>query len=421
MGELRLDLATTGQAKRLDNGFLKIPVSATRSGIFVYRDAATGEEWRELRPPEEVFKKDSLDTLKGVPVTNDHPSVMVDSMNARQFMVGYTSDNVSRDKMLIKTSATVTEQSMIDMIEAGEKREVSMGYQADIDWTPGEYRGERYDAVQRNIRYNHLAIVRRGRAGPDVKVHLDSKQPDRTTDEKSLRLDSFIELDENADNDRVSDQNDNTNDRERNDMKTIVINGVEYKVDDDAHAAITSKIKADADQIEQISSELKTVKKEKSTLEAKCDSQDEQIKELKQSDRTDEQFNQAVNDRVNLITFAGKKLDGEDLTALSNRDIIVKLIQTANPEFKADGKDDVYLAARLDHMIEIESQKTDGEQTEGQGSGGAYNNLKNDAANAAKGGSGETADQKRERLKRDQAEAWKKPIGYAVRRQKFGS
>jgi hypothetical protein len=42
---------------------------------------------------------------------------------------------------------------------------LSAGYELDLDPTPGEYQGRRYDAVQRNIRINHVAAVPLGRAG----------------------------------------------------------------------------------------------------------------------------------------------------------------------------------------------------------------------------------------------------------------
>jgi hypothetical protein len=58
--------------------------------------------------------------------------------------------------------------------DGAKLREVSCGYTCDCDPTPGKYEGERYDCVQRNIRYNHVAIVARGRAGPEIRLHLDA-------------------------------------------------------------------------------------------------------------------------------------------------------------------------------------------------------------------------------------------------------
>ena len=49
-------------------------------------------------------------------------------------------------------------------------KDLSAAYFFDADMTPGEYEGERYDGVMRNLRANHVALVEEGRAGPDVVV-----------------------------------------------------------------------------------------------------------------------------------------------------------------------------------------------------------------------------------------------------------
>lgn len=45
-----------------------------------------------------------------------------------------------------------------------------MGYFCDYELTPGTFNGIHYDAVQRNIRGNHIALVEEGRMGSDVRV-----------------------------------------------------------------------------------------------------------------------------------------------------------------------------------------------------------------------------------------------------------
>jgi hypothetical protein len=53
----------------------------------------------------------------------------------------------------------------------GGKRELSNGYASLIDFTPGEtVNGQHYDAVQRQIRGNHVAVVDKGRAGPMCRI-----------------------------------------------------------------------------------------------------------------------------------------------------------------------------------------------------------------------------------------------------------
>ncbi len=56
-------------------------------------------------------------------------------------------------------------------VENKQQREISSSYRYRLDMTPGEYEGEAYDGVMRDIVCNHVAIVPSGRAGPDVFVY----------------------------------------------------------------------------------------------------------------------------------------------------------------------------------------------------------------------------------------------------------
>ena len=52
-------------------------------------------------------------------------------------------------------------------------RELSLGYELDLDETPGTWNGEPYDAIQKNIRVNHLALVDKARAGDQARLNTD--------------------------------------------------------------------------------------------------------------------------------------------------------------------------------------------------------------------------------------------------------
>jgi uncharacterized protein len=51
-----------------------------------------------------------------------------------------------------------------------------MGYEVREDHTPGTWNGQAYDLVQRDIRYNHVALLPpgSGRAGRECALRLDS-------------------------------------------------------------------------------------------------------------------------------------------------------------------------------------------------------------------------------------------------------
>jgi hypothetical protein len=58
----------------------------------------------------------------------------------------------------------------MDKIDNQGKKELSAGYHADHDFIPGTFNGQDYDAIQKNIIFNHVALVDRGRMGSNVAV-----------------------------------------------------------------------------------------------------------------------------------------------------------------------------------------------------------------------------------------------------------
>ena len=50
-------------------------------------------------------------------------------------------------------------QSLVDELKNGSKKDVSIGFLYDEDSTPGEFRGDKYDFVQRNIFIDHVAAA----------------------------------------------------------------------------------------------------------------------------------------------------------------------------------------------------------------------------------------------------------------------
>lgn len=184
------------KATRTDEGYLTDTPVLTRTGVFEYRDGA-GRLRREYRPPDEVFNADSMASLRGKPVTDGHPG-KVTAKNVRQHMIGTALSGGRQDG----TENMVGDIHIFDTtpVDAGNK-ELSLGYELELDETPGvSPEGERYDAVQRNIRYNHLAVVKRGRAG-NARLNLDAADAVTKTEEETdmtmvkIRLDSGLSYD----------------------------------------------------------------------------------------------------------------------------------------------------------------------------------------------------------------------------------
>lgn len=175
----RFDRGDLIPAHKTDEGFLFIDGRATRAGVFLYRDD-DGNIRRELRPPEEVGDAQSLSTLARKPITLLHPEQFVDAENAQEHAAGVTDPDVEWETYadgFVRVRGTVQRADAVRAIEDG-MRELSAGYTAELEMSSGVWMDadgveHRYDAIQRNIRYNHLAIVPQGRAGRDVRLRLD--------------------------------------------------------------------------------------------------------------------------------------------------------------------------------------------------------------------------------------------------------
>jgi hypothetical protein len=146
----------------------------TRTGVLSYR-RQDGSIQRELRHPDEVFKADSLASLAGAPVTIGHPG-KVSPQNYGQYAVGHVGDEVTKkDEKYVAGTLRIQDAKGVAGVEKGELLELSCGYDCDVVHDAGEYNGEKYDARQVNIQYNHVALLPKdaGRAGNDVRLRLD--------------------------------------------------------------------------------------------------------------------------------------------------------------------------------------------------------------------------------------------------------
>ena len=184
-----------------DAGFLKAPANLTRIGVFEYK-TVEGGVIRELRLPEEVFSEDSLESFELVPVTDNHPAKPVDSKSAKLLQAGSVS-KVKQEGDYVAATLMVTDAGLIEKITSG-KQELSCGYSCELEpagpgavWTDAAGVQHPYDFIQRNIRGNHVAVVAKGRAGPQVRIQLDSHESVLVTDEedKEIRKMSKLKLD----------------------------------------------------------------------------------------------------------------------------------------------------------------------------------------------------------------------------------
>lgn len=333
---LRFDRSRLDNVERTPQGFVRAPAFVTRVGILKYT-LPDGKVVKEFRPPEEVFKADSMSTLAGIPFTNDHPRTLIDADNAQSVMVGFTGDRVDKvDDTFLRATVTVTDSKTIKDIESG-KLEVSCGYEAELDETPGTWQGEHYDCIQRNIIYNHVSLVGRGRAGRDVRLRLDSEGNE--TPEDAL-------------------------------MEKITINGVDYEVTPEVAKAFKAyaekmqtemtqlktqydEAKPKAEQVPALEQKVSEAVAKADGLQAKVDSLTDDLKKRTDSSIDDKIIQERVQERIKLERVALAVLPAETkLDGMTNVDVMKAVVKARSDKADLDGKSDAYIQARFDHVAE---------------------------------------------------------------------
>ena len=163
-----------------DEGYLVDHPIVTSVGIFVYHNP-DGSERRELRLPEEVFAEKSLASYKGKPIIITHDAGYVDTDNVKEESIGTILSEGYRDGDDVRAEIIIHDT---DSLKKYKMRELSCGYNLRLDETPGVWEGEPYDAIQRDIEINHLALVDKARAGEQARLNIDGQGHDCMKGEK---------------------------------------------------------------------------------------------------------------------------------------------------------------------------------------------------------------------------------------------
>jgi hypothetical protein len=311
---MRYDFVAISQAEVTPEGWIRDRPILARTGIQEYR-RNDGSVRREYRPPEEVFHADALASLRGVPVTNDHPGT-VTSKNPLA-IIGSSLTVGERD------DANVRGEIVIHNPEAmGPKRELSLGYSVRLDETPGEIDGQRYDAVQRDIRVNHIAVVHRGRAG-NARLRLDHDDAATEPVEKDTSM-------------------------SENKLVSVRLDGLEYQASPEVKRALErhdEALAAGREQTAAANTRADKAEGERDDLKQKLDESKAEIAKIR--------ADAAVQVRARLALESEAAKHGvqvkEDAT---DRQIQEAVIHKLRGDVKLDGKSDDYVQSRFDAAVE---------------------------------------------------------------------
>lgn len=143
-----------------------------------------------LRPEAEVFAPSAVASFEGKPFTNDHPPVLLDATNAKDYAVGHVQ-NVRRGtgdlSGYLIADIHVHDERTIEDIKSG-KREISCGYECEFaDNGDGTL-------TQKGIIGNHVALVSEGRAGAGAAIMDKNEVTERKDTAKMSRKSIFLNL-----------------------------------------------------------------------------------------------------------------------------------------------------------------------------------------------------------------------------------
>ncbi|MGJ8524168.1 hypothetical protein R84981_002887 [Carnimonas sp. R-84981] len=178
----RSTVPVSSKREYLDNGYLKVPGRVARTGIQQYmaselglNDRSPSELVNVYRPPNEVFKPESLASYDNCDITVEHPDRMVDAKTYQDVSVGSVISEGRQDGDWVCSDLLFKSQNAIDAINSG-KAELSVGYTAEYIPIQGVTDdGTPYEFEQRDIKVNHVALCDTARAGSLARI-FDTKK-----------------------------------------------------------------------------------------------------------------------------------------------------------------------------------------------------------------------------------------------------
>jgi cation transport regulator ChaB len=328
-----------GHWRETSEGYLVATPRVARTGIQTYQGWEMGidddVEVKVYRPEETVFDSKSMHSFGHKTITLGHPEGMVDAKNWKKLAVGLTGEEVARDGEFIRVPMVLMDAATIETVKRGQ-RELSVGYTSDLDWDAGETAdGEVYDAVQRNIRANHIAIVAQARGGPKL---------------------------------RVGDEGGSGMERERFSTRTITLDGVDFTLPDPDASVILRTYDRAVDEAKKLKDDIGKLTKSLTDSAASIDGLKKQIetkdgeiaalkKQVEDGKLTPAMLDKLTAERVEVVSKAvailGDKLDPKGKTPAEIKRAVVqaKLGDEATKSMSDAGIDGAFAALTVEAKL----------------------------------------------------------------------
>ena len=333
-----VDAVPATSLRRTEDGRLVADARVARTGVQVYRGAEVGKPERDvvciLRPEAEVFARAAMKGYAHRPVTVGHPATPVTADNWRAEAVGYIGEDVVRDGDYVRVPMIVADAAAVAAIEGG-LRELSAGYTTDLDWTAGVTdAGEPYDAIQRNIRINHIAVVARGRAGPEARLG------DEAGDHAPWGATPLFST-------HATDEEPDMPDT----LRTVVVDGLSVSTTDQGAQAITKLM-------DTIRAKDAALGEATATHDQALAQRDARIADLEAKALTDAALDARVEARAALVAKARTIADGVATSGRSDADIRRAVVAHRLGEDVVKDRSDAYVEGRFEALADASPAPT---------------------------------------------------------------
>lgn len=379
----RLDMygvGCVGTAVTDADGFMRDSPVVARTGVYVYQQP-DGTIRKEYRPEEEVFNEDSLGTFEGKPITVGHPKDgKVTAATARKLSIGsilsrgYIKGGVPNSPKYVSCDIVLFSPKAI-----GDARQLSLGYRCDIEEVSGVTPdGEEYDAIQRNIRVNHLAVVKKARAGIKARLNLDGDEVYDLEESEKKKMRITIDSKEYDIDESVATY-----------INALKIKEENARIKLDAATSELESAKADNEKlkenVDEKQKEIDEVSAERDGLKAKNESAEEEKK--KAVDEAVEKTRKEMEEHKEAQDCAEKAKIGKT-DGLSTAELKNAIIKSAFGEsFKIDGMSEAYINGAYNaakEMLHNDDFKHQAAKAKGVGQNNDNSKNKNDSADDAR-------------------------------------
>lgn len=328
------DAVAVSGTRRTADGYLVAEARAVRTGIQLYSGKEVGRDdmsvVRVYRAADQVFAQDSLQSFTHAPVTNDHPAEQVTAENWKDLAIGEVSTAAKRDGEWVMLPLILKDAKAILSVESG-KRELSAGYVCELDWTSGVTAdGHAYDAQQKNIKINHLALVDRARAGSQARIG----------DGAGNWGVSPVTSDHKPEKEKIMT------------LKTVTVDGIPVEVTDQGAIVITTLQTRLADAVAKLTATETAHQTAIAAKDAEIAKKDAELDATKAKVLSDADLDKKVQARADLIAVAKTIAKDVKTEGLTDADIRKAVVIAKIGDAAVAGKADAYIDARFDLLVE---------------------------------------------------------------------